>query len=232
MNKLLIIALTLLSFGVRAQGIDFQHLTYSEALEKANKEDKMLFVDCYTTWCGPCKFMDKDIFVKPEVGAYFNQNFVSIKFDMESEFAREFRDMYHVSSFPTFFYIAKDGAVVAVSHGAVTEADKWLALVKEKTDKANSLVTYKNAYLKGRKAEDYKRYFDLLKKSRFEEGMIELFMDSFNVAENKFDFLEQNAGTVANNLSKKNIDKFLLQLRAHKEYVEDMDYFFENLITK
>ena len=48
-----------LTFG---QGIDFFHGTWKEAMEKAEKEDKILFVDAFAKWCGPCKTMSKASF--------------------------------------------------------------------------------------------------------------------------------------------------------------------------
>ena len=36
---------------------NFQDISFSEALKKAKEENKMVFVDCYTSWCGPCKYM-------------------------------------------------------------------------------------------------------------------------------------------------------------------------------
>ena len=64
-------------------GVDFQHLTFDEALAKAKAEKKLVFVDCYTTWCGPCKMMTTKIFPMKEAGEFFNPRFVCVKFDME-----------------------------------------------------------------------------------------------------------------------------------------------------
>ena len=71
--------------GVFAQGIEFEHGTLEEALVKAKKENKIIFMDCYTTWCGPCKYLAKNVFTQKEVGYFFNKNFVNVKMDMESE---------------------------------------------------------------------------------------------------------------------------------------------------
>ena len=72
-----------LATSVQAGGIDFFHGTWEEALEKAKKEDKLIFVDAYTTWCGPCKRMSKQVFPQDAVGEFYNKNFVSMKIDME-----------------------------------------------------------------------------------------------------------------------------------------------------
>jgi thiol:disulfide interchange protein len=70
---LLVIGFThFLAFG-QDVGIKFEsHLSWNEILAKAKTENKYIFIDCYTTWCGPCKYMSKNIFTQKEVGDYFN----------------------------------------------------------------------------------------------------------------------------------------------------------------
>ena len=57
-----------ISLSVSAQGIEFNHGTWNEIKETAKKEKKMIFVDFYTVWCAPCKFMAKEVFPDPQVG--------------------------------------------------------------------------------------------------------------------------------------------------------------------
>src|SRR5580698_5294831 len=66
------------------QGIQFiKGLRWQQILAKAKAENKYVFVDCYTTWCGPCKYMSQDIFPLSEVGDFFNQHFVNIAIQMD-----------------------------------------------------------------------------------------------------------------------------------------------------
>ena len=58
----------LLPLWVCAQGVNFRPLSYTEAIELAAKENKMVFIDFYTTWFGPCKRMSKEVFPQQEVG--------------------------------------------------------------------------------------------------------------------------------------------------------------------
>ena len=74
------------------QGIEFFHGTWEEALLKAKTEDKLIFVDAFTTWCGPCKNMAANTFPDPAVGELFNKYFISMKIDMEKEMGLEFRN--------------------------------------------------------------------------------------------------------------------------------------------
>lgn len=52
-------------------GIQFFEGSYAVALAKAKAENKLLFVDIYASWCGPCKRLKATTFRDPEVGAYF-----------------------------------------------------------------------------------------------------------------------------------------------------------------
>lgn len=74
----------LIAISVFAQ-TNFQELTLAKALEKAKMENKYVFVDCYTSWCGPCKMMTANVLPLKEVGEYMNETFVCVKFDMEKE---------------------------------------------------------------------------------------------------------------------------------------------------
>ncbi len=101
-----------------AQGIDFFHGTWEEAKELAKKEDKLIFIDAFATWCGPCKRMAKDAFPKKEVGDVYNRYFINVKLDMEKGDGLVFRTEYPVSAFPTLYFIGPDGKVVHRQVGA------------------------------------------------------------------------------------------------------------------
>jgi len=99
-------------FSSFAQGIDFFHGTWEEALVKSKAEGKLIFVDAYTTWCGPCKRMSANVFPLEEVGDVFNANFINVKLDMEKAESSSFRTVHSVRAYPTLFFInAKNEAV-------------------------------------------------------------------------------------------------------------------------
>ena len=92
-------------------GIKFETCTLSEALEKAAAEGKRVFVDCYTSWCVPCRKLSKEVFILPEVGGYFNHRFVSIKLDMEKGEGPDVAQRYDVNAYPTLLVLTPDGKV-------------------------------------------------------------------------------------------------------------------------
>lgn len=109
-----VIAVTLMSsFAAKNKGIEFSKVTLEKAKEEASKSGKLIFIDAYTDWCGPCKRMAATTFKDPEVGELFNKNFVNMKVEMEkdadgSAIARRYR----VSAYPTLLIIDGDGKLV------------------------------------------------------------------------------------------------------------------------
>ena len=107
-----LLVLLLLSGSLTAQGIEFFAGSWSEALEKAAAEDKLIFVDAYAEWCGPCKLMSTRVFPDAQVGEYFNANFISVKYDMEKAESEEFRKWHSASAYPTLLFINAENEVV------------------------------------------------------------------------------------------------------------------------
>ncbi len=119
MQRLILLFLFLYSSSaLSAQGIDFFHGTWEEAQDLAKKEDKLIFIDAYATWCGPCKRMAREAFPKKEVGDVYNRYFINVKLDMEKGDGLVFRTTYPVSAFPTLYFIGPDGKVVHRQVGA------------------------------------------------------------------------------------------------------------------
>lgn len=107
--------LTLLLFTTTilpAQGIEFFEGSWPEALIKAEAEDKLIFVDAYAEWCGPCKVMSARVFPDEQVGDYFNANFISVKYDMEKAESAEFREYHDATAYPTLLFINSDNELV------------------------------------------------------------------------------------------------------------------------
>lgn len=100
-------------------GIVFEQLTYDEALAKAASENKLVFMDCYTTWCAPCKKLAKTVFTDEEVGAICNKNFINIKMDMESAEGRKLAEKYGVNAFPTLIFFDSTGKEAGRQRGFI-----------------------------------------------------------------------------------------------------------------
>lgn len=130
----MIFSLMLMTSMIFAQGINFEAdgTTLKEVAAKAKKEGKLVFVDCYTQWCGPCKKMARDIFPDAKVGKYMNARFVNLKIDMEAKYAEGLAKEWQVSGYPTFIIFNADGKEVGRFMGG-SDADGFIRRVEEKS---------------------------------------------------------------------------------------------------
>jgi thiol-disulfide isomerase/thioredoxin len=135
-------------FGyTQASEVNFEtHLSWEAIQQKAKTENRYIFVDCYATWCGPCKFMDKNIFSTREAGDFFNKNFINAKFQLDETpgdsshvkaryaDARMLANTYHIGIYPTYLYFSPDGQLVHRVVGASATAQKFITLSKDALD--------------------------------------------------------------------------------------------------
>ncbi len=149
MKLRLFIALMVLIVGQGfGQGIEFFHGSWEEALEEAKKQEKVIFIDAYATWCGPCKRMAREVFPDEKVGEFFNRHFINMKLDMEKGEGLTFRKTYPVSAFPTLYFINGDGEVVDKVRGA-QDVDGFLRLGEKVLSLADNSDEYAAEYDKG-----------------------------------------------------------------------------------
>ncbi len=156
----------LLPLWVCAQGVNFRPLSYTEAIELAAKENKMVFIDFYTTWCGPCKRMSKEVFPQQEVGEYFNRTFISLKLDAEKENGLELAKKYAVKAFPTFVVLSPDGTEVFRTSG-YRPADEFVEKILVRSVGIYHLVMGFNHHFGKGRSSNYDDYASLARKYGF-----------------------------------------------------------------
>ncbi len=153
-----------------AQGVDFKELTMQEALALAGKEKKMIFIDFYTTWCGPCKMMSSEVFTQEQVGTYFNRVFVNMKVDAEKGEGVELAKKYQVRAYPTFVVLRADGTEVYRTSGA-RPAEEFIDKIRKGIDPKWSPEGLARRYKKGERTPELVNEYALL---QMETGNIEL----------------------------------------------------------
>ncbi len=104
------------------RSIAFEHTALKDLKERALKENKLIFIDGYTTWCGPCKYLNKYVFTNDTVADYYNTNFINAKFDMEKGEGIEIAKQYQVSCYPTLLFIDGNGNLVHRTAGSSNPA--------------------------------------------------------------------------------------------------------------
>jgi len=118
-KQLLIVSTLFIAMSSFAQGIVFEQGTWKQVLEKAKQTNKPIFVDVYTTWCGPCKKMSSEIFPLAEVGAVYNANFVCYQIDAEKGEGIDFAKKYEVKAYPSYLFIKPDGTLFSRALGSM-----------------------------------------------------------------------------------------------------------------
>lgn len=109
--------------------VQFAHGTFDEILSRAKLENKIVFVDVYATWCGPCKLLKKTTFTDEELGAYFNTHFINIAIDGETSEGRRLMQLYQVRAYPTMLFLNPDGTLKQSTVGYHT-ANQLLKVAK------------------------------------------------------------------------------------------------------
>jgi len=137
---------------------EFRHVTYKEALAAAKSENKKVFLDFYTDWCGPCKMMLRDVFPQKSVGEFMNTNFVPVKVNAEKGEGVELAKKYTIKAYPTFVIIDGDekeaGRVVGGS-----SAETFIGKLEQIIDPTKSPELIKKKYESGdRSAEVVRTY--------------------------------------------------------------------------
>ncbi len=99
-------------------GIQFFHGSWEEALKKAEDEKKMIFLDAYAAWCGPCKMMAATSFKDKAVGEYFNENFINFKMDMEKDGnGPRLSAKFSVIAYPTLYFVDNEEVIIHTTMG-------------------------------------------------------------------------------------------------------------------
>jgi thioredoxin-related protein len=136
------------------QGISFEKGSWADVTKKAKAENKYIFVDAFAEWCGPCKWMAKNVFPDTALGSYFNQNYVSYKFDMEKGEGKDFAKNFGVTAYPTLLFFSPDGALIHKAVGALT-VEKLLEQSKNAFDPGKQVFSLKKKFESGENDPDF-----------------------------------------------------------------------------
>ena len=181
----LLTLLLVLSQGVSAQGISFlDNRPVADVLAQAKKENKMVFVDCYTTWCGPCKILAANVFPQKEVGEFFNLRFVSLKLDMEKGEGPVMAKKWDVGAYPTLIFMDSDGEVQFQLVGARDGKHlvDTVAYLLENNKPSDTALRYKKGERSSQLVMDYIRELQQNRKNRTAEAVANDFVNNHQQA--------------------------------------------------
>ena len=130
--------------------INFEKNATIQALKaRAKKEKKLIFIDAYTTWCGPCKWISANIFTDPKVADYYNKNFINAKFDMEDQGeGTRIGSSYRVMCYPNLLFIDADGKLIHRTAGAEKDPHYYITLGETAKDPKKCFAGVEERYQK------------------------------------------------------------------------------------
>ncbi len=119
---------------------------WGEVLNKSEIQDKPVFVDIYTDWCGYCRKMDKDVFSNDIVISYMNDNYLNVKVDGESDFGKSFAEVHQVEGFPTYVFIDSQNDALGYLEGYI-ELEEFKSSTEDVIANFQLIKIYDKRYL-------------------------------------------------------------------------------------
>jgi len=169
MNKRLIIWIVgVLIAGTAHAQIDFTEVNHASEMEavwsEAKAENVPVFVDVFAAWCGPCKWMDENVFQVNQVGSYMNDAFINVRIDADRDYGKEFTGQYRVTAYPTLLVLSPEEKVMKRVEGALPY-DRFLAEMQKTQEFYPTLEMLGSKFEAGLlKKEEYGEYVRVLRK--------------------------------------------------------------------
>ena len=229
--QIVLLAIVCSPFTLNAQGIEFMH-DLDSALVKAKAENKIVFVDFYTSWCAPCKAMSKDVFPQEKVGSFFNPQFVNLKIQCDDKgVGEELGKKYQINAYPTLMILDKNGEMIHSGVGGQSP-EGLIELAKISVNPDRNLLSLIKQWNAGNREDAFvTKYFRALKSGYRYEKLNSDFIMWFNElsdakkTEKKtfemvqfikvnpftpvFEYVETNHKKYKKTVGEKEIDKFI-----------------------
>jgi thioredoxin-related protein len=131
------------------KGLQFQELSYEQALQKSAAEKKPVFLFGYATWCHFCEYMKDSVLITEAVGNFYNQNFICIKIDLEKEGKSLNQKTIRAKSFPVLLFMNAQGEMLHRVTGK-KDAQDFLQIGNDAIDSTKQLRTFIYKYRDGK----------------------------------------------------------------------------------
>lgn len=112
-----IITQMLCSQHLFAQQLTIIEQNYGQAKQLAQQEQKLLLVDFYTTWCGPCKLLDKLVFRDTMISSSIAKDFIVLRYNAEKDSVYQLTLKHHIAMYPSAVILNGEQRVVRQQYG-------------------------------------------------------------------------------------------------------------------
>jgi thiol-disulfide isomerase/thioredoxin len=164
------------------QGIHFETgLSWTAIQAKARTENKYIFMDCYTTWCGPCREMTTHIFPLPSVGVAMNDKFISVAVQLDTtkndadrikawyQDGHDLATNYQIRAYPTYLIFSPDGQLVHRMVGS-TDEQGFITEIRDAFDTTKQYYTQLHEFENGRRDTAFLRRMTMLSLDAYDMG--------------------------------------------------------------
>ena len=225
MKKTLLALLLLGAAGLSASAqTEFRHISFDEACTAAKNENKLVFIDFFTDWCGPCKKMSAQTFPEKAVGDFMNAKFIPVKYNAEKE-GVDLAKRFQIKAYPTYIIANDKGEEVARFSGYM-ESEQFIDKVNAALDPEMKPERIAARYQSGERTPKLVNTYamQVLQESKDEKAGLKIIDDYFNsltdeqrvAPENAFIFLTYtvNLDDPRSIYLDKNIDRFPAETKA------------------
>jgi thiol-disulfide isomerase/thioredoxin len=154
---------------ISQEGISFKHNgEWDAAIAQAKAENKLIFIDAFTTWCGPCKMMSNNIFPNPQVSKFYNEKFVNVKMDMEKGEGVELAKKFEVIAYPTLLFVDPTTTSIVHRTAGYMAVDEFIQLGKNAQDPTKRMSSMDNRYKKGDRDPDFLYNYAMAKMASYD----------------------------------------------------------------
>lgn len=222
--------------------IVLRKISLADAKKAASREHKLIFMAIGTSWCGPCKHMEQNVFTNDSVSNYYNTHFVCIKLDLEHGEGIEIGNRFHITSVPCYIFLDSTDNL-AYKMSSAMSADLFLAHARRANDPNRNLLYYAQHFEeKQNNLRFIENYLDLLYMAGLDskkvlERYLSLQQDSLISAKNwtilrkhakdiyspEFAFLVKNQKAYATKVSNEEEVTDVLNRRIEKEFERIID---------
>jgi len=225
----------MISFSAYTQGINFEHGDWASVKLKAQQENKIIFIDFYTSWCGPCKQMAKNIFPLENVGEFYNKNFVCYKLDAEKGEGVKLAKHYGVRAYPTYVFANSDGEFLHQGSGSIS-ADDFINLGKVALNPNTQLVNLTNGDKEISKKDMPGHLQELYDKRLPYNEKFKAYIQSLSpdelISQQTFDLIKKFGGRAAKGFAYETVvkSKLAYEERLGKQKLEN--YFYRKMLNR
>ena len=220
---ILLACVFVLNINAQNAGIRFEkHADWGQIVKKAIDENKLIFVDCYTSWCGPCKKLAQTVFIDEEVGNYFNKHFVNVKYDMEKDSAGiQLNKKHRITAYPTLLFIDPETEDVIHKVFGFLEKEQLLDVGEQAMNPKENLKKLEFRFVQGDRNQEFlKNYATALKLAGEKNKQNEILRIYLNHLPIK-DFAKKENWVLLNKLGLHSFSKVV------KNMVDSLDYAYQ-----